>query len=119
MLAIKNVYLVGLTVALPRKKDIDVVGLEMETSIDTNNQGELFSTTTASLLNADKKALMKITYQAMFTHTFEKVDEKAVANQCTSLVFPYIREAVADISRRMPFEAPISLNLELGNLEIS
>lgn len=62
---------------------------------------------------------LKVTYQGSFTLSTEKElveeDQREISAACTAKLFPYIREFIADLTRRLPLTSPIILHPSLGD----
>ena len=109
----------------------------VECNIEPNKQGESIKISmrinskvehTETLVNAsintkfyinEDTTFLSVTYTGIFVlDKNTDVDKDKLTYECTSLLFPYVREFVADITRRMPFQRPIDLNPALGNAEV-
>lgn len=59
------------------------------------------------------------TYQGVFSLSVDpeqfESEQSNISAMCTAKMFPYIKELVADITRRLPMTAPITLSPALGN----
>lgn len=119
-----NVSLVGLgaQVDVSKVRDGSLPGEDIKMSIDASLAfpGENRIDCVVTVETASESAIrMKVTYLGIFRLHTEKVladeDQNRISAACTSKLFPYIREAVADVSRRMPIAQHISLHPSLGD----
>ena len=59
------------------------------------------------------------TYQGVFSLSVDpeqfESEQSNISAMCTAKIFPYIKELVADVTRRLPMTAPIILSPALGN----
>lgn len=70
----------------------------------------------ASLLDEDETEILVVIYEAIFEsdEAFTEIVNSEISPLCIAKVFPYIREAIADISRRMPLKSPLRLDVSIA-----
>ena len=65
---------------------------------------------------------LKFTYLGGFTLTTEGElvddDQVKISAACTAKLFPYIRELIADVTRRLPLTSPLVLNPAIGDEKV-
>lgn len=64
---------------------------------------------------------LRCTYKGSFSFSTDKElsddDQGRISAMCTAKMFPYLRELVADVTRRLPLASPIILHPSLGDEE--
>lgn len=119
-----NVSLVGLgaQVDVSKVRDGSLPGEDIKMSIDASLAfpGENRIECAVTVETASESAIrLKVTYLGTFRLHAESgladEDQARISAACTSKLFPYIRETVADVSRRMPIAQYISLHPSLGD----
>ena len=119
-IALKQCYLSGVKCNIRPNNQ----GENIKISLHINSKVEQVGTIANASINTEffideKTTFLSITYTGIYVLDKNTVvDKDELTYECSSLLFPYIREFVADITRRMPFQNPIDLNPALGNAEI-
>lgn len=73
--------------------------------------------------SSDSEAVkLRCTYLGDFTIVSDSEitdgDQMKISAMCTAKIFPYIKELIADITRRLPLNSPLYLHPSLGDEEI-
>lgn len=124
-IVLNNVFLVGAgaTFDPTSLQSAEAATEQAKTSINANLrfvQDGIVECVVTSEITANSNAMrIKNTYLGVFSYDMEGVSvedkQRELSAKCASMMFPYIREFVADISRRLPVKAPVFLSPALGD----
>ena len=95
------------------------IRMNIESSLRFPRPGYVECVVTVESDSTTNAMKFKCSYTGEFTLTAENEladeDRVKISASCTAKIFPYVRELVADITRRVPLTAPITLNPSLGD----
>lgn len=113
---------IGAWVDMARIKDSPLSGEDIKMSIDASlsfPEQDIVECLTNVETASESTLRLKVTYHGAFRLASETglrdADQAKISAACTARLFPYIRETIADVSRRLPIAAPITLHPSLGD----
>nr|DAE02877.1 MAG TPA: Preprotein translocase subunit SecB [Siphoviridae sp. ct8Hx23] len=119
-IALKQCYLSGVKCNIKPNNQEENIKISLHINSKVEQVGAIVNASINTEFFIDEKTtFLNVTYTGIYV--LDKnvvVDKDELTYECTSLLFPYVREFVADITRRMPFQRPIDLNPALGNAEV-
>jgi len=120
-----NVALVGVGARADLQKmsaqgmSAENIKMNISTSLLFPRPGHVECMVTLESESSSDAVRLKATYQGSFTLSTDRElvdeDQRAISAACTAKIFPYLREFIADVTRRLPLTSPLVLSPALGD----
>ena len=123
-LTTKSVSLTQVSAAFPegKAKKTDSLEFSLKSQIYINTkENSLACDLTGELTSSTGEKVLSVTYRGSFeSSSLSDTPETAwpkINAQCTAKIFPYLRELIADLTRKMSISIPVEIDFSWGDEE--